>query len=191
MNESSKPDTDTDADADTDTDADADADTDTDAESVPTRTRRRRFLRGVGASSVAALAGCLGLGEDDADAQAGVGRSDDWCVSENDVEVPDAYRTAESIDGIERDPDDLTDREGAAYQCHPQGYQLCANCRYFIPGKHEGGGDEGGAGACAIVEGIVRSQDWCALYQPREKLAEFPHPDPIGTDGQQKAPDIR
>ena len=63
--------------------------------------------------------------------------------------------------------------------------------RQLTPGKHAGGGDEGGAGACAIVEGIVRSQDWCALYQPTEDLAEFPHPDPLGTDGQQKPPTRR
>ncbi len=165
-----------------------DAGTDADAGSTPTHARRRRFLRGVGASSIVALAGCLGLDGGDGDAQAGVSRPDDWCVGENDVGVPEAYRTAESIDGIERDPDDLTDRESAAYQCYPQGYQLCANCRYFIPGRHAGGGDEGGAGACAIVEGIVRSQDWCALYQETEGLAEFPHPDPLGEDGQQKPP---
>lgn len=162
---------------------------DPDSERTESATPRRRFLLAAGGLSMFGLTGCLGA--DDTPTQQQPSRPSEWCIEDNDVEVPEAYRTAESIDGIERDPDDLTERENAAYQCHPQGYQLCANCTYFIPSKHAGGGDEGGAGACAIVEGIVRSQDWCALYQPREKLAEFPHPDPIGTDGQQKAPDIR
>lgn len=150
---------------------------------------RRRFLLAAGGLSTFGLAGCLGA--DDQPTQQQPPRASDWCVGDNDVDVPEVYRTAESIDGIERDPDDLTARENAAYQCHPQGYQLCANCRFFIPGKHAGGGDEGGAGACAIVEGIVRSQDWCALYQPTEKLAENPHSDPMGTDGVQKPPTRR
>ncbi len=152
-------------------------------------TPRRQFLLAAGGVSMFGLAGCLGA--DDPPTREQPARPSDWCVEVNDVEVPEVYRTAESLDGIPRDPDDLTERENAAYQCHPQGYQLCANCTYFIPGKHAGGGDKGGAGACAIVEGIVRSQDWCALYQPREKLAEFPHPDPLGEEGQQKPPSIR
>ena len=147
-------------------------------------TGRRRFLGLAAGTSIAALAGCLGT---DTDAEADVGTASDWCVEENDVEVPDIYERAQSIDGIERAPDDLSGREEAAYQCHPQGYQLCANCRYFIPSKHAGEVDRG-AGACAIVEGIVRSQDWCALYQETEDLAEFPHPDPLGEEGQQKPP---
>lgn len=157
-----------------------------DPERAGSETPRRRFLLTAGGVSMLGLAGCLGM--DDTPTQEQSARSSDWCVEENDVEVPEVYRTAESINGIERDPDELTERESAAYQCHPQGYQLCANCRFFIPSKHAGGGDEGGAGACAVVEGIVRSQDWCALYQENEDLAEFPHPDPLGEDGQQKPP---
>lgn len=151
-------------------------------------TNRRRILRLLGTSSVAALAGCASLeGNGNGNGHGnGESRPDDWCVEENDVEVPEAFRTAESIDGIQRNPGDLSSRQEAAYQCHPQGYQLCANCRFFIPGIPTETGD--GVGACAIVEGRMRSQDWCALYQESERLGEFPDPDP-GREGQQKPPE--
>lgn len=145
---------------------------------------RRRFLQIAAGASAVGLAGCQLLDEPVDDEEPP--RPSDWCIEEFDVEVDDVFTTAESIDGIQRDPDDLTTREGAAYQCHPQGYQLCANCRYFIPGKPAETGS--GFGACAIVEGVVRSQDWCALYQETERLAEFPDPDPLGTPGIQKPP---
>ena len=148
---------------------------------------RRQLLRLMGGASIAALAGCTQSddgGEGEAEA-----RASDWCVEENNVEVPEVFRTAESIDGIQRNPDDMNTRAEAAYQCHPQGYQLCANCRFFIPAKPSETGD--GIGACAIVEGRVRSQDWCALYQETEELESFPSPDPFGEPGPTKAPDRR
>lgn len=161
--------------------------------------RRRQFLQAASGASVAALAGCLGLGgsggdggngdHSEAEDEAETEQASNWCVEENDIEVAEEYRTAESTAGIQRNPDDLTAREDAAYQCHPQGYQLCANCRFFIPSKHAG--DEGMAGACAIVEGRVRSQDWCALYQQHPEIEEFPNPDPLGESdepGLQKPP---
>ena len=148
---------------------------------------RRQLLRLMGGASIATLAGCTQSGEN---GQTGVETRDpDWCIEENDVEVPEAFRTAESIDGIQRDPNDMTPRAEAAYQCHPQGYQLCANCRFFIPGKPAETGD--GVGACAIVEGRVRSQDWCALYQETEELESFPSPDPFGEPGSTKPPNRR
>lgn len=151
---------------------------------------RRRVLGLLGTTSVAALAGCASLagngnGDGNGDGT-GESRPDDWCVEENAGEVPDIFRTAESIDGIQRNPGELDTREDAAYQCHPQGYQLCANCRFFIPGKPEETGN--GVGACAIVEGRMRSQDWCALYQETERLSALPDPDP-GREGIQKPPD--
>jgi hypothetical protein len=128
----------------------------------------------------------LQLGDTGGEAEADTGRPDDWCVEENNVEVADTFKTEESIDGIERDPNDLLTREEAAYQCHPQGYQLCANCTYFIPGKPKETGS--GNGACAIVEGVVRSRDYCARYEPAERLEEYPSPQALEQDGQQKAP---
>lgn len=158
--------------------------------------RRRQFLQAASGASVAALAGCLGLGgsggngdQGGAEDEAETERASNWCVEENDIEVAEEYRTAESIGDVQRNPDDMTAREDAAYQCHPQGYQLCANCRFFIPSKHTEG--DAGAGACAIVEGRVRSQDWCALYQQHPDIEEFPNPDPLGESdepGLQKPP---
>lgn len=147
---------------------------------------RRRILQLMGTASVTALAGYAGLGGNSAEAATPDSRPSDWCVEEYGVEPPDVFRTATSIDGIERNPNDLSSREEAAYQCHPQGYQLCANCRFFIPGKPGEVGD--GIGACAIVEGRMRSQDWCALYQETERLSEFPHPEPLEEPGIQKPP---
>ncbi|MDR9381319.1 MAG: hypothetical protein RI560_06560 [Natronomonas sp.] len=152
--------------------------------------RRRRLLGLVGGASVTATAGCLGFGGSSDGSGDLSGRADDWCVEENNTDVPEVFLTAESIDGIVRDPDDMTPRSEAAYQCHPQGYQLCANCRYFIPGKPDETEDKKDVGACAIVEGRVRSQDWCALYQETQDLAEFPNPGPLEEPGTQKAPDL-
>ena len=104
-----------------------------DPECARSETPRRRFLLAASGLSMFGLAGCLGA--DDSSTQVPSSRPSDWCIDDNDVEVPEVYRTAESIDGIARDPEDLTERENAAYQCHPQGYQLCANCRYFIGGR--------------------------------------------------------
>ena len=148
-----------------------------------TMPNRRRVLQLMSGASVAALAGCALLEDDEEPSER---RDPDWCIEENDVEVPEPLRTAESIDGIERDLDDLSGRVDAAYQCHPQGYQLCANCRFFIPGKPAETGS--GVGACAIVEGLVRSQDWCALYQETEDLDGFPSPDPLGEPGVTRPP---
>ncbi|MCQ4333900.1 hypothetical protein KM295_10485 [Natronomonas sp. F2-12] len=157
--------------------------------------KRRRFLQLASTASIGALVGCLQSGGGQSEAAAETGRPDDWCVEENDVEVPDSLKTATSVDGVERDPNDINTRQEAGYQCYPQGYALCANCTYFIPGKpaETGMGD----GACAIVEGIVRSRDYCALYEPNEDLEEFPSTDTAQQDeqgrrsnGREKAPDV-
>jgi len=154
---------------------------------VDTSSGRRRFLRFLGVASLPALAGCA-QSDGEAEVSGAAGRPDEWCVEENDVEVHPAYETAESIDGIERDPSELNTREEAAYQCHPQGFQLCANCRFFIPSKPGDTGEQSGHGACAIVEGVVRSRDWCALYQETERLEEFPHPEPHAEPGPNQVP---
>jgi hypothetical protein len=135
---------------------------------------RRKFLHVATATSLIGLAGCVGGGGEYSEGKAAASRPDDWCVEEHDVEVAPEERTAESIDGIERNPDDLLDRQEVAYQCYPQGYQLCANCAYYIPSKTK---DD--AGACALVAGKVRSRDWCARYKPSERLAERPAQQPL------------
>ena len=122
---------------------------------------RRRLLEMTVAASTLGLAGCL---QDDV-AEARPVRAADWCIEEYDVEVPESERTAESIDGIQRDPDDLRARGDVAYRCEPQNYQLCANCRFFIPST-----TTEPIGACAIVEGRVQSQDWCGLYEPTKRI---------------------
>lgn len=130
---------------------------------------RRRFLRFAGVASIAGAAGCLGGSEDEGDDFGN--RPDDWCLEELDETPPEDLRTAESIDGIERDPEDVRTKEEVAYQCHPEGEQLCANCRFFVPG-------DGYFGACTEVDGEVRTQDWCAVYAPADRLDETPDPDP-------------
>jgi hypothetical protein len=161
------------------------------------KSKRRRFLQLASTASVGALVGCIGSESGGQEAEAAAGRADDWCVEENDVEVPDALKTAESVNGVERNPDELNTRQEAAYQCYPQGYALCANCTYFIPAK-PGEADTGDAGACAIVEGLVRSRDYCALYQPNEDLESYPPTDTAQQDeqgrrenSQEKAPNVK
>lgn len=129
---------------------------------------RRLFLRLTGSASLLGLAGCLGGG--------GHGGEDHPEEIDLDAPVPDSDVNCTSIDGHERNPDDLRSKEDAAYQHHPQGYQLCANCQFFCPGST----DE--VGACTEVAGRIRSQHWCALYQPTERLNERP-PDEIDFGG--------
>lgn len=164
-----------------------------DSEGTP---KRRRFLQLASTASVGALVGCLQSEGNGHGGEAEMGRPDDWCIEENNVEVAEPLRTAASVDGVERNPAELNTREEAGYQCYPQGYALCANCTYFIPGKPAETGQ--GDGACAIVEGVVRSRDYCALYEPNEDLEEFPNTQTLQQDelgrrenSQEKAPETR
>jgi hypothetical protein len=111
---------------------------------------------------------------------------EDWCtvyeglpepevpegMSEDELataEVPEAYRTASSQGGEERDPDSLQTQEDAnlmeSVEAIADGTaqpgQSCGNCAEFIP-------DENGDtwGACAKVEGYVAVEDWCAIWEP-------------------------
>lgn len=134
---------------------------------------RRRILQTIGSASFAGFVGHPQLFGDEYDEPER--RAPDWCIDEFDEPVPEVEETAESIDGIERDEDELNSRHEVGYQCHPQGYQLCANCRYFIPSQ-----TTEPIGACAIVDGRVRSQDWCGLYEYTEQwLDEMPDPNPL------------
>ena len=123
---------------------------------------RRRFLQLTGAGSVLAATGCLGdpdpiTVEDD--------RPDDWCLEILDDEVPVAERQALSIDGHEPlPPDEILTKAEVAYECGPFNGQQCGNCTYYVDDRT---GD--GIGACTEVEGQIRSADWCAIWEPREK----------------------
>ncbi len=122
---------------------------------------RRRFLQLTGSASLVGIAGCLGQAEHAAREE----REEGWCLEELDESVRESERTAESIDGVVRNPDELISKEDAGYKCGAMGAQLCANCHFFIPSK---GNDM--IGACALVGGRIRSQDWCARYQPSDRL---------------------
>ncbi|MFB6188301.1 MAG: high-potential iron-sulfur protein [Halapricum sp.] len=73
--------------------------------------------------------------------------------------VPDAYRTATSLGGSERDPDALSSKRAVGYRDHPQGDLQCSNCQYYIEDKN---GD--GMGACALVAGTIDPEGYCATY---------------------------
>lgn len=130
------------------------------------RLTRRHLLGAVGSAAVVGTDGVRSAvdGTDNPEP-----REEGWCLEHLTDTVPDDYETAEGIDGEERDPDELLGKEESAYQCHPRGRQLCANCTFFIPSS-----TIGFAGACTEIEGEVRSVDWCAVYQPVERLEEVP-----------------
>lgn len=134
---------------------------------------RRRFLQLSGTVSLAGVAGCIG-GENGGHGKDVDERAPDWCLDELSDPVPEVFETAESVDGVQRNPDDLTSKEDAGYQCHNQGQQLCANCTFFIPAKPGETGNK--IGACTEVEGGIRSVDWCSLYSVADRLDETPDP---------------
>lgn len=84
------------------------------------------------------------------------------------AEVPDVYRTAESLGGETRQPDDLftqadvslTESVEAIAEGPAAPGQSCGNCAEFIPDKN---GDTWGA--CAKVEGYVANEDWCTVWE--------------------------
>ncbi|WP_193310006.1 high-potential iron-sulfur protein [Halorubrum halophilum] len=84
------------------------------------------------------------------------------------AEVPRAYRTAGSIGGEVRDPNDLFTQEqvsvAESVEAIAEGAaapgQSCGNCAEFIPDKN---GDTWGA--CAKVEGYLAAEDWCTVWE--------------------------
>ena len=132
----------------------------------------RRLVRRSGYVSLLALAGCLQRTSDERSLTPT--RADDWCLEELDSDVRDAYRTAESIDGIQREPDALLPKADAAYQCYPQGSEQCSNCRFFVPYR-----TPEDLGGCTEVEGEVRTMDWCARYEPTDRLDDAPSLDNV------------
>jgi hypothetical protein len=47
-------------------------------------------------------------------------------------------------------------KQAARYQDSPKGDQKCADCRFFMEG-----------GSCQLVEGEIRPNGWCTLFQPK------------------------
>jgi len=120
---------------------------------------RRRFLRATGSVSLIGLAGCLGGG-------GGADHGSDYEPLQTDLTLPEGAQECVSIDGIQRDPEGLTSKEAADYQSNPNytgesgNLEMCANCQFFCPVNPP---DK--VGACAIVEGGIHSQHWCAFWQ--------------------------
>lgn len=124
--------------------------------SQPTDDDRRQFLRFVGAATTVALAGCAGSEQSPT---AGDGQS----PTAGGDQVPEEYRTATSIGGQERDPGALSTKEAVQYQEEPNDGDQCSGCTFYITDMN---GD--GMGACAIVEGLIAPDAWCASYSPHE-----------------------
>ena len=141
---------------------------------------RRNYL--VATVGLAALSGCTGDTDDEdqtpepTDAEAGEDEEDGEeerppGVSESEFEggpVPDAYVSATSLGGEQRNPDALNAKAAVSFteydearenDAHQPG-RCCANCADYIADKN---GDE--FGACAEVEGYIDGADWCVIYE--------------------------
>ncbi len=55
-----------------------------------------------------------------------------------------------------------TTKEAAKYHETPNGAMKCSNCRFFIPGK-----TPTADGTCQIVEGSIKPEGYCALYNKK------------------------
>lgn len=102
---------------------------------------RRRFVYGAATASALALAGCSSGGGGDGS------------------DVPEAYRTATSIGGQQRDPDSLSSQSAVSYRDSPQGDMQCSNCQYYIEDKNDDG-----LGACTLVKGKVDPEGYCTTW---------------------------
>lgn len=164
---------------------------------------RRRYLAAAASTTagVASLSGCLGGngetetqpdtetepdGEDEGeDGEDGADEERPEGVSEEAFErgpVPERYRTAVSLGGEARDPEDLQPKANVKFSeyddaldqpTHEPG-RCCANCADYIPDRN---GDR--FGACAEVEGYVDGGDWCSIY---EELPEPSVPEGMSED---------
>ena len=145
-------------------------------------------------TSSAALLGLAGCTTDDSATQGGQDDTEDdeddeeelpAGVSEEEFEtgpVPEAYMRAMSLGGEERNPDELSTKEGVTFSeydeaeensAHQPG-RSCGNCADYITDRN---GD--GFGACAEVEGYIDRADWCVIY---EELPEPTVPDGMAED---------
>ncbi|MFC7127903.1 high-potential iron-sulfur protein [Haloferax chudinovii] len=139
-----------------------------DATDRPTRSRdtrdagrtRRRFIWLAGTAAMAGLAGCSGGGG----GGGGGGATETTTAATTESSgstggVPEAYVTATSLDGTQRNPDSLSSQEAVSYQDEPKDGKQCSTCRYYIEDKN---GD--GVGACAIVAGEISPEGHCVSY---------------------------
>jgi hypothetical protein len=131
---------------------------------------RRRFLLLAAVGATTGLAGCSGDG-DGGGQEPAPSPADTPAATQTQTQietggatetlgpVPEEYGTATAIDGTRRNPDGLSTKEAVQYQSQPKGDQQCSNCRFYVPDRN---GD--GLGACAIVEGQIQPEAWCASY---------------------------
>lgn len=114
---------------------------------------RRTYLKYAGAAGVTALAGCVG-GNGSKDANHEVPHPDDETV-------PDAERTAQSLNGRERPENVMVEKADVGYSHTPDGDRYCGNCTLYVP---DGDGD--GFGACVTVAGKIHPCDHCNYWGP-------------------------
>lgn len=142
---------------------------------------RRRFLRLAGSATIVGVAGCTGAPEAEptqTESPAN-GEQEEFPEGVSEEEfvsgpVPDPYRTAVSIGGEERDPDELQTKADVQFSEYDEALEnaahqpgrSCANCSEFIADKN---GDR--FGACAAVEGYIDGADWCTIWE------ELPEPE--------------
>ena len=162
---------------------------------------RRSYL--VATVGVAALSGCsgdTGNGDGTAAPDEGDGEDDENGEDEEEEErpegvsaeefesgpVPDAYLSATSLGGEQRDPDGLRTKSDVSFSEYEDAREMeahqpgtcCANCADYIPDK-----DGDGFGACAEVEGYVGREDWCTIYEslPEPEVPEGMSEDELAT----------
>ncbi|MGB9954910.1 high-potential iron-sulfur protein (plasmid) [Haloferax prahovense] len=136
-----------------------------DATTRPTRSQeasdtgrtRRRFIWLTGTAAMAGLAGCSGGGGGATETTTATATTTQSSGSTGGV--PEAYATATSLDGTQRNPDSLSSQEAVSYQDEPKDGKQCSTCRYYIEDKN---GD--GVGACAIVAGEIAPEGYCVSY---------------------------
>ncbi|WP_042662010.1 high-potential iron-sulfur protein [Haloferax sp. ATB1] len=116
---------------------------------------RRRFIWLTGTAAMAGLAGCSGGGGGATETTTATTTQSSGSTGG----VPEAYATATSLDGTQRNPDSLSSQEAVSYQEEPSEGRQCSTCRYYIEDKN---GD--GAGACAIVAGEISPEGYCVSY---------------------------
>ncbi|ERH07692.1 MAG: iron-sulfur protein, putative nitrous oxide reductase [Halonotius sp. J07HN4] len=121
---------------------------------------RRRFLRVAGAAAITTgLAGCGDSGTETAESTSGDTNDETSADTDGADGVPPSERTAEALNGIERNPDALQDPDALSYQPTPNNGQRCDGCQYYVPDQN---GD--GMGACTLISGQVDPEGWCFSY---------------------------
>jgi hypothetical protein len=140
---------------------------------------RRHYI--VATVGVAALSGCTTESGDGTEtAEPDDGEELPAGVSAEEFErgpVPDEYRSATSLGGEARDPDELQTKANVRFSEYDEALEndahrpgtCCGNCADYIPDRN---GD--GFGACAEVEGYIDRADWCTIF---EELPEPAVPD--------------